>query len=296
MLAITNKTKVGGQAVLEGVMMMASDRYAVAVRRPDHSIVIKSQPIGTSWLKTAAKWPLIRGMLALVRNLTIGISALMYSSTESLGEEQELSSRELVSALVGGIGLAVLMFMVLPTLVTGLFKHSTDNALLLNSVEGTLRIGIFLMYVVVISRLEDIRRVFAYHGAEHKVIACYESGQPLTVQNARGFTTLHPRCGTAFLLIVMLTAVVVFSFFGWQSVWMRVVTRVALLPVIAGVSYEIIQLAGRRPDHWLWGRIVLPGLWLQKLTTREPDDEQLEVAIAALQAVLTQAEELNRGC
>lgn len=277
--------KVGGQAVMEGVMMKAPNAYAVAVRQPDDNIVVKRQILKVN-KKRWRQWPFIRGVMTLGETLKLGISALYYSASQSSGEEEQLSEREMLLALVLGIGGAVLLFMVLPTVLTGILRRNIVRPILLNLAEGGVRVGVFVAYIALISRMSDIQRVFAYHGAEHKTIACYEQGLALTPENARAFGTAYPRCGTAFLLLVMLVSIVFFSFFGWMSVPVRIITRIVFLPVIAGISYEIMMQASRNANNPFWRIIIAPGLWLQRLTTREPDDAQLEVAITALVSAL----------
>ncbi len=295
--------------MIEGVMMRGPKEIAVAVRKPDGEIEIDKKPIASilqkyKWLK----FPVIRGVVSFVESLVIGTKALMYSASfydveeEEDKEKKEAMSEEerkkqeakesramtfaiyssVVIALVFGIGI----FMLLPTVLVGFIKHYIPGNILATLLEGVVRIAIFIAYIALVSNMKDIRRVFEYHGAEHKTIFCYEHGEELTVENARKFTRLHPRCGTSFLLIVMVISIILFSFISWSNPWLRLLLRLALLPVVAGLSYEIIKLAGRSTGVVM--KIVsAPGLWLQKLTTREPDDSQLEVAIASLKSVLT---------
>src|SRR3954454_9802443 len=295
---------VGGQAVLEGVMMRGVSTWAVAVRKPlpdqvhpgglaaDEvplgEIEVASQPL-TSVLKKhrALRLPLIRGVVALGESLAIGFKALGISANAQLPEdEKEISGGMWVGTIVVALALAVGLFFVVPVGLTSLIKDELGSSVLFWLVEGVLRTAIFLGYLVLISRLRDLRRVFEYHGAEHKTIACHEAGEPLRPENAARYSRLHPRCGTSFLLIVMIVAIFVFAPIGLPAWWVLVLTRILGVPLIAGISFEIIKWAGRnRAKGWVRGMIG-PGLQLQKLTTRPPAHEQLAVAIASLEAVL----------
>lgn len=283
--------KVGGQAVIEGVMMRGQRTVSVAVRRPEGDIVVQTSPIYPATRRwPMLKWPLLRGMLALVESLSLGISALTYSANQAAEEGEELSSRDLALslglALVAGVGL----FIVLPTvLVRFLAGAGLEGAsvLQLNLVEGLIRLGVFFAYVASIALMGDVRRFFQYHGAEHKVIHTYEADNPLDIATIQHMSPLHPRCGTAFLLYVMVVSILLFSLVGWPSLLLRVVSRLVLLPVVAGLAYELIRASGQC-DSPVVRILGWPGLWLQKLTTREPDDQQLEVALEALQGVLAE--------
>jgi len=277
----------GGQAVLEGVMMRGPGHLALAMRRSDGGIQVQRKPIKL-WT-TRGPWrriPIIRGNIALVESLVLGIDALLISANEVAEEEGEkLGWAETTLVLALAFGLAIGLFMLVPTWLMGLLKGVIESPLWLNLCEGIMRLVFLLIYISAISASKDIYRVYQYHGAEHKTIHAYESGEPLTVSAARGYSTLHPRCGTAFLLFVAVVALLIFTLFGWPSFWIRTLTRLALLPVIAGLSFELIRAAGR--SNWAVMRLLIqPGLWLQRVTTREPDDEQLEVAIAALNTVV----------
>jgi uncharacterized protein YqhQ len=283
----------GGQAVIEGVMMRGRDYLAVAVRKSNGEIVIKKDPVGTitkkyPWLK----WPFIRGVVSLCESFGVGMRALMFSADqfmESEGEEEtKLSSWETTLMVLVAIAMSVLLFVVLPLLGRMLVNHfiPKQDYFWGNLVESLLRMLILVAYIAGVSVMKDIRRVFAYHGAEHKVINTFEAKEDLTVENARKHTTFHPRCGTSFLLFVVIVSAVFFSFLKYDTIWMRFVTRILLLPVVAGVSYEIIKFTGKHQNFFLWRWLSEPGFWLQKLTTREPDDQQLEVAINSLVAVL----------
>ncbi|MBS4030343.1 MAG: DUF1385 domain-containing protein [Clostridiales bacterium] len=279
-------SKVGGQAVIEGVMMRHQDQLAIAVRKPDKEIFLHQETLNSPG-KRQLLWrlPVFRGMVAFVDALVLGTRALTISANQAFEEEEEeLTGWQLTFTIIIAMVLGVSLFFFLPTLIVRfLADGSTARPVLLNLLEGAIRITIFVCYILVISRMKDVQRVFQYHGAEHKAIACFEAGGDLTVGNARKYTTLHPRCGTSFLLLVMATSILLFSFFGWPGLIQRLVLRLSLLPVVAGISYEVIQLAGR---YRFFCYLTAPGLWLQRLTTREPDDRQLEVAIRALQSVL----------
>ena len=307
-------TKTGGQAVLEGIMMKGPTRNSVCVRLPDDSLYIKTEE--NKKASSVAGWPFIRGVFVFVASLVQGMKTLMFSADVMEGydgegaieyEEDKMSmwleskfgkkgawNVMLYASVVISILFTVLIFIIGPTAVVNLAKHFTGNEIILNLIEGVLRIALFVLYIVVISRMEDIRRVFQYHGAEHKTIHCYENGLELTPENAQGFYTLHPRCGTSFLVFVMVIALALFSFLGWPNLFWRILSRILLLPVIAGLSYELLRWAGRS-DSWLVKILSMPGLWLQKLTTNEPDDSQLEVAIAAMEAVIAEEGDYGMG-
>ncbi|MDD6287257.1 DUF1385 domain-containing protein [Acidaminococcus fermentans] len=287
---MTKKLSVGGQAVIEGVMMRGPGKLAVAVRKPNGEITVDLKDAGSvSDRYPILKKPFLRGVVSLVESLSYGMKALSFSAQAS-GEEEEgaesMSSLELAGTIAVSVGLAVLLFVVLPTGAMKLLQNEGFSPMVLNLCEGLLRLGIFLLYIWGISRQKDIQRVFQYHGAEHKTIYTYEHGLPLRVENVRPFSTLHPRCGTNFLMIVMLISIFIFTFLGWPSLWERILSRILLMPVVAGISYEIIRFAGKHMDKPWVRAAILPGLALQKLTTRQPDDDQIEVAIASLKAVL----------
>lgn len=286
---------VGGQAVIEGVMMKGAEDVAIAVRKPDGEIVVSKEKLKGN-RKVISKIPILRGMYALIDSMVLGVKSLMYSA-EFIEEEEEeknkksskfdefLGNNIIWVSVVISIIFSVGFFILLPTVIVDVFKTITHNKLILNGIEGIVRIAIFLGYILSISKMKDIRRVFEYHGAEHKSIFCYEHGEELIVENVRKYGRLHPRCGTSFLFIVMIVSILLFSMFSWSGVLMRLLIRIVLIPVVAGISYEIIKWAGRSQSKL--ARIVsMPGMWLQKLTTREPDDKQIEVAIEALKNVL----------
>ncbi len=279
------KIYIGGQAVIEGVMMRGPASIATAVREPSGEIMVKKEKlVSIADRYPVLKKPMIRGVVALIESLVIGLKALSFSAQAAGEEGEELSNKEIAMTMLFSLGLAILLFVVLPTYAAKYIHSAITDARLLNLFEGILRLTVFLVYIVGISLMKDIQRVFQYHGAEHKTIHAYEAGVPLTVDNVRGFSTLHPRCGTNFLLIVMVVSIIMFAFLGWPSLWERIVSRIILMPLVAGIAYEIIRFAGRSQAAWV--RIsILPGLWLQKLTTREPSDDQIEVAIQAFEAV-----------
>ncbi|MBU7007348.1 DUF1385 domain-containing protein [Phosphitispora fastidiosa] len=288
---MSDKVTYGGQAVIEGVMMRGRDNVAIAVRKPDNEIIVEERPVNSITKKLPfLKLPFLRGTVSLFESLIIGIQALTFSASQAAADEEEqLSPWEMTLTIGVAVILGILLFIVTPTSAARLL-YSLESVVLINFLEGLLRIGIFLVYVLAISRMKDIQRVFQYHGAEHKVISTFEANEKLTVANARKYSQLHPRCGTSFLLIVMVIMVFVFSFLGKQDLVMRIASRIALLPVVAGISFEILKLSGKYCNSPLMKVLITPGLWLQKLTTREPDDSQLEVAIASLKSVLAKEE------
>lgn len=300
-----HKTSIGGQAVMEGVMMRGPKEIATAVRKSNGEIIIDKKEVSSVFTKYKfLKIPVLRGVISFFDSMITGVKCLMFSAEQvdlEDGEEYKPSRFEkwlddtfgdkikdiviyfsVFVSLIFSIGL----FILLPTALVGWMKKIIASAPLLSLCEGGVRILIFLAYLFLVSRMKDIQRVFEYHGAEHKTIAAYEHGEELTPENARKYSRLHPRCGTSFLLIVMIISIVFFSFLKWETVWQRMLYRLLLLPVVAGVSYEIIKFAGRS-DSKLVKWLTSPGLALQLLTTREPDDSQLEVAIAALKSVIT---------
>ena len=283
---------IGGQAVIEGIMMRNQDRYSIGVRKPDKSIEVKVEDY-KSFIpcKTLTKIPFVRGVFNFIDSMGIGMKTLTYSASfyeneEDAGKPKDEKSEAL---MMGGtvalsIVLAIGIFMLLPYFAASLFRRLTDSALVISVLEGVLRLVIFLGYIALISRMEDIQRVFQYHGAEHKCINCIEHGMELNVENVQKSSRLHRRCGTSFLLIVMVVSIIFFLFIRVNSPLLRVVVRILLVPVIAGVSYEFIRLAGKSENPVVL-TLSKPGLWLQKLTTREPEDDMVEVAIAAVEAV-----------
>lgn len=296
------QTYIGGQAVMEGVMMRGKKVYTVAVRKPDGEIVIDKQPVHTLADRyPILRWPILRGVLAFIESMIIGVKTLTYSAEFFETEEEVKPSKvdtwlekklgdKLNDFLIGftvvvAILLSIGLFMVAPLLITRLIHNWIPTGRLRSAVEGIIRILLFLSYILLISRMKDIQRVFQYHGAEHKTINCYEKGLPLTVENAKKQTRLHKRCGTSFLLIVMLVSIFIFMLIDIDNMWLRFLSRIAFVPLIAGLSYEVIRFAGRS-DSFLVRFISYPGMGLQRLTTAEPDEEQLAVAICAMKGVL----------
>ncbi len=280
---------IGGQAVLEGVMMRGVSTWAVAVRRPDGSVATESFPL-VSVLRRhrALRLPVIRGAVALVESLAIGLRALGISANAQLPAEdrEEISRGTWIGTVAFALALSVGLFFLLPAVIASVSGAGDDNGLVFVVVEKLIRIGIFLGYLWLVSRLPDLQRVFQYHGAEHKAISAYEAGVALTPQNAQRFSRLHPRCGTSFLLIVMIVAIVVFAPFGKLDWHWLLLSRVVGIPLVAGLAFEVIKLFGRHRTR-RWARVLMwPGLQLQRLTTREPELAQLAVAITALEAVL----------
>lgn len=288
------KLSVGGQAVIEGVMMRGPKDVATAVRDPNGRIQVETHPVSSIADRyPILKKPMLRGTVSLVESLVLGLRSLSYSAKMAGDEDEQLTDKEMAGTIIFALVLASILFIAIPTGAAKFFHFITDDPVFLNLMEGFLRLAIFLAYLGGISRMKDIRRVFQYHGAEHKTIHCYEAGLPLTVANVQRFSRLHPRCGTNFLLIVMLVSIFVYAFLGWPSLIERIVSRILLLPVVAGISYELIRFAGRTTNPVAL-KLIKPGLWLQYLTTRPPQDDMVEVAIESLKAVLP-AEEILPG-
>ena len=288
------KLSVGGQAVIEGVMMRGPKDVATAVRDPNGRIQGETHPVSAIADRyPILKQPKLRGTVSLVESLVLGLRSLSYSAKMAGDEDEQLTDKEMAGTIIFALVLASILFIAIPTGAAKFFHFITDDPVFLNLMEGFLRLAIFLAYIGGISRMKDIRRVFQYHGAEHKTIHCYEAGLPLTVANVQRFSRLHPRCGTNFLLIVMLVSIFVYAFLGWPSLIERIVSRILLLPVVAGISYELIRFAGRTTNPVAL-KLIKPGLWLQYLTTRPPQDDMVEVAIESLKAVLP-AEEILPG-
>jgi uncharacterized protein YqhQ len=296
-----SKINIGGQAVIEGVMMRAPRSLAIAVRRPTGDIVVKKEEvIPLSERFPIVKLPVVRGAVALFSSLITGIKALNFSANEAMVEEekegdekQELSSWAMAGTMAVAFGFGILLFFILPLYLTKLLTPviGTSN-IVFNLVDGVIRVAVFLLYIFAISRMNDIQRVFQYHGAEHKSIFAFEAGEELTVENVRKYSCLHPRCGTSFLLIVMLVSIVIFSLIPklWPF-YLKAGSRIVLLPLIAGVSYELLKWSAKNDQSSIVKLLIAPGLGLQRLTTREPDDSQLEVAIRSMEEAL----EVNSG-
>ena len=301
------KTTIGGQALIEGILMRGPKKTAIVVRKSDGELAIKEEDVGTSRSSRLARLPLIRGVVNFWDSMKYGISALTYSAEffeeeAETGEPGKLESwldekfgqAKLDKILMGfalamGVALPVGLFILLPTLVAGLLPQG-GSRIVQNLLEGLARIAIFLGFIIVTSKQGDIKRTYMYHGAEHKTIACYESGQPLLVENVRGHSRFHPRCGTSFLFVVMIVSILAFSVFTWSNPWQRMALRLAMLPVVVGISYEINRWVGRH-DNWFSMALRAPGLFLQRFTTNEPDDSMIVVAIEAILRVIPE----NKG-
>lgn len=292
-------SNIGGQAVLEGIMMKNKEDYAVAVRKTNGEIEVhKDRYTGAAGkVGRLARIPFIRGIFNFIDSLVLGMRTLMYSAsffeeeeetkplTKEESEKKEQQEKWMMRGVMAfSIVLAVAIFMILPYFLSGLLKPLIQSYHIRTVIEGFVRIGIFLIYIMLISKTEDIQRTFMYHGAEHKCINCIEHGLPLNVENVRISSRQHKRCGTSFLFFVLAISIILLLLVQVDSVVMRVVVRIALLPVIAGISYEVLRLAGNS-DHWLINFLSRPGLWIQKMTTKEPDDNMIEVAIQAVEAV-----------
>ena len=309
------KTSVGGQALMEGIMMRGPKQMCCAVRKPDGTIETKLDPTPAHgvWMKI----PLVRGAIAMIESMIVGYRYMMYSAQVSMGDDYDPAEEETafekwvgehlgekaenalmtVAAVLGGL-LAILLFTVLPTFLVG----GVNRLLPLGRwgkvvLEAVLKVAIFLTYMVGISKMKEIHRVFEYHGAEHKTIACYEAGDPLTVENVRKYTRFHPRCGTSFLFVVIIVSIlcssIVFSYVNWQNIWVRIGMHLLLLIPVVGITYEFNRLVGRH-DNALTRVLSAPGMWLQNFTVNEPDDSMLEVAIEALKLVLPEEKDKDR--
>ncbi len=302
------RTSIGGQAVLEGVMMRAPEGIAVAVRKGDE-IVKKFDPyVSASKRNKFFGMPVVRGVVSFVESLTIGMKTLTYSADVLGLEEEETPSKfeEFIAkktgkdamkvmmgfAVVVAVAMAVGLFFILPNVLANFLRPLVASSFMMNLIEGLTRLLIFFGYIILISGMKDIRRVFMYHGAEHKVIACYEAEEEMTVENARGKTRLHPRCGTNYLFLVMMVSIIFFSFFGWSmNPFLRLLIRIGCIPIVAGLAYEVLKLAAKS-DNVLCRIVRFPGLMLQKLTTRDPEDGMIEVALAAFD-LATKGEEVK---
>ena len=291
-----NRPTYGGQAVLEGVMIRGQSHMAVAVRRPNGVIATHLRPLSTLYTGTLRRFPLVRGVITLVETLSLGMRALSYSSSVSLEdpeadpdsevESEELSKGALASMLLISFSFAILLFFLLPLFASRPLEGAFGNDILSNVAEGAIRLVVFVAYIWVIGRMPEIRRVFMYHGAEHMTVHAQERGDPLVPEAIRKYSPAHPRCGTAFLLTVMVVAILVFVFVPREPLWWLITSRIVFIPLIAAVAYEVIRLSGRYEDNPLVSLVSTPNLLLQKLTTRWPDDDQIEVAVAAMNTAL----------
>jgi uncharacterized protein YqhQ len=291
---------VGGQAVIEGVMMRTPHAYAVAVRRMDGSVEVKREPVKrlSAYWKPLS-WLVIRGFAVLIQSLVLGMRTLNYSINVAMKDvdpgvakkkgKKESTALPIAISMILGIGAAVFLFILLPLWITTWIKGyipAVHNWVVFNLVDGLIRVVFFLSYIILVSLMKDIRRVFQYHGAEHKVVHTWEAAEELTVENARRKSTLHPRCGTSFLMFVMVVSIIVFSLFKFNAFWAIFLSRIVLVPLVSGLSYELIRLSAPRCKHGFFRLIVLPGMALQRITTKPPSDDQLEIAIRALKEAL----------
>lgn len=296
------RARIGGQAVIEGVMMKYGDKYAVAVRKPDNEIEVKIEEYKSVGEKYKfLKLPIIRGVVNFIESMIIGVKTLTYSAEfydeedaeneKSDTEEKQGNKKEglddwlMVITVILSLGIAIALFMLLPAFLSNLLGKVISSDIIIAVVEGVLRLVIFLAYVVIISLMNDIKRVYMYHGAEHKTINCFEAGEPLTPENVKKHSRYHKRCGTSFLFVVIFISIIVFMFIRVDNLWLKLLTRLLLVPIIAGVSYEFIMFAGRS-DSWIANALSAPGKWIQRLTTREPDMDMLEVAIRSVEGVI----------
>lgn len=302
------RTTIGGQALIEGIMMLGPQKAAIVVNTPEGHQVKETQLVKLKDKYPVFGFPFIRGVVNFAESMKFGVKALMYSA-DFFPEDEEKGKLEIWAekkfgkegfekitmaiAMVLGIALPIGLFILLPTLLAGLLSGVIGSGVLRNILEGVIRIAIFLAYLVSVSKMAEMRRVFSYHGAEHKTVYCYEAGKELTVENVRTFPREHPRCGTSFLFVVMIVSILVFSFITWSNPLLRMVLRLALLPLVVSISYELNRVVGRY-DNFLTKALRAPGMWLQKLTTNEPDDSMIEVAIDALSRVIPTEENADR--
>jgi uncharacterized protein YqhQ len=306
------KTNIGGQALLEGLMMIGPENAAIAIRKKDGEIVVEKRPLPAK--NILSKIPVVRGAVNFFRQMVLGVKALMYSAEfielEDEGKSEPSKLDKFLDRLLGdrfkdaaiyfsvvlSIVFSVGLFILLPNVLAGFLNFNKETAggvVLYNLFEGLVRITLFFGYLLLVSKIKDIKRVWEYHGAEHKTIHCYEHDEELTVENVRKFSTKHPRCGTSFMFLVMIISVLVFSFIGWHSIWINILSRILLIPVVAGISYEILKFAGR--CEWKAVKVInMPGLLFQMLTTSEPDNSQIEVAIEAFNNVRVENREADK--
>ena len=288
--------QVGGQAVIEGVMMRSKHFWALAVRKPDMTIYTKLfNDVSLTNKNKVLGFMFIRGIVALIESMALGFKALSYSVNEATEEEIKFSKREMTISVIIAVVFAVGVFFILPTIIGRSFSEFFPNAIVYNLLEGLIRIGFFLIYILLVSQIKDIKRIWQYHGAEHKTIKAYENNEELKPENVRKYSTMHVRCGTSFLLIVMVVAILIFALLGKQPMIWRIISRILLIPVIAGISYELIRLGGKFSKYKVVNILFYPGLLLQKITTKEPDNDQIEVAISSFKKVIEAEEALKEG-
>ncbi len=280
---MTQRFHYGGQAVIEGVMIRGRKAVVTAVRRPNDGVIMDIQPLSALYTGWMRKTPFLRGIIALIEAMVIGIKSLLYSANVSLEEEEEeISGKAIWVMIFIAVVLAVVLFFIVPLFLTRLINPYIGSSLVFHLIEGFIRLVIFLAYLKLVGLLPDIKRVFTYHGAEHKAVNAYEAGVPLEVEAVRKYDTAHARCGTSFLFAVLVIAILVFALIGRPSLWLMILARILLIPVIAALGYEVLQFGARHRKNVFIRAILAPGLWLQGLTTKEPDDSQVEVALSAL--------------
>jgi len=289
----------GGQAVIDGVMIRGKEGVAISVRQPNGELNVVRQPLASIYKGRLREMPLVRGIIALVETLVLGTRSLLHSAQVAAAEEggEKIPTALLWGTLAVSLALGVALFFMIPLFTTRyLIDPYIDSALLSVVLEGLIRIGIFIAYLKLVSLMPDIKRVFAYHGAEHKVVNAYEAGVPLEVESVKNYSTAHARCGTAFIFIVLIIAIFVFALVGQPTLWIRILSRIALLPVIAAISYEIMKFGAGHINNKIVRILLAPGLMLQAITTREPDDSQLETAISALNEVIEIDQTADSSC
>jgi uncharacterized protein YqhQ len=295
-MAEQKKHNYGGQAVIEGVMIRGRTSVVTAIRRPNGEIAVDARPvpaISSSWMRRA---PFIRGVVVLIEAMVLGIRSLMLSANIAMEEEEEeLPQKAIWGMIAVAAVLVVVLFFLVPLFLTGLLDDYMPNTVVFHIVEGVIRFGIFIGYLKAISFMPDIKRVFTYHGAEHKTVNAYEAGVPLEPEAIQQYSRAHVRCGTSFLFLVLIIAIIVFAFIGREIFWLMIVARIVLLPVIMSLGYEVIYFGAKHTNNWLMKAVLAPGLFLQSLTTGEPDDRQLEVAIAAMNRAIDMDREDESG-
>ncbi len=290
------KFSYGGQAVIEGVMIRGRKAVVTAVRRPNDEVITDNRPLSSIYTGRVRKTPLLRGIIILIEAMVLGISSLLYSANVSLEEEEEEITGKAVWLMIAvAILLAVVLFLIIPLVLTRLINPYISSSLVFHLIEGAIRLVIFIAYLKLVGLLPDIKRIFTYHGAEHKAVNAYEQGAPLEVAAVKKYNKAHVRCGTSFLFVVLLIAIMVFALVGRPSLWLMILSRVLLMPVIAALGYEFIHFGANHARNPLVKAVMLPGLWLQGMTTGEPGDDQIEVALVALKkAIEIDAEEASQ--
>ena len=288
------KFRYGGQAVIEGVMIRGRQAVVTAVRRPSGGLTMDVRSLAPIYTGRLRKAPLTRGVIVLIEAMVLGIKSLLYSASISLEEEEEeISGKAVWFMMTLAVALAIILFLIVPLVLTRLLNAYISSSLVFHLIEGFIRLIIFITYLKLVGLIPDIKRVFTYHGAEHKVVNAYEAGVPMEVEAVKKYSTAHVRCGTSFLFVVLIIAILVFALVGRPALWLMVLSRIILIPVIAALGYEAIHFGANHAKNAVVRVVLTPGLWLQNLTTKEPDDDQLEVALTALKktAEIDQAEE-----